>query len=130
MHADEDIQVIATRPVVLVDSQASLRQAAQLLANESIGVAIVRGYHPPALVSERDIVGALAEGARPETDRVDSVMNPDIATAGPHDSIRSVAHLMLEHEIRHVPIVDGGAVVRVVSERDVLRALLDDPAAR
>jgi CBS domain-containing protein len=126
MRQDEDIELIATRPVVLVDSQASLRAAAQLLANESIGVAIVRGYHPPALVSERDIVNALAEGARAETDRVDSVMNLDVASAGPHDSIGRVARLMLDNEIRHVPIVADGAVVRVVSERDILRALLDD----
>jgi CBS domain-containing protein len=130
MRRDEDIELIATRPVVLVDSQASLRQAAQLLANESIGVAIVRGYHPPALVSERDIVSALAEGARMETDRVDSVMNLDVASAGPHDSIGSVARLMLDNEIRHVPIVEEGAVVRVVSERDVLRALLNDEGTK
>jgi CBS domain-containing protein len=128
MRADEDIELIATRPVFLVDSQATLRHAAQLLTNEAIGVAIVRGYHPPALVSERDIVGALAEGARPELDRVDSVMNPDVVTAGPHDSIEHVARLMLDNEIRHVPIVEDGAVVRVVSERDVLRALLDAAA--
>jgi CBS domain-containing protein len=130
MRQDEDIELITTRPVVLVDSQASLRHAAQLLANESIGVAIVRGFHPPALISERDIVSALAEGARAETDRVDSVMNLDVASAGPHDSIGSVARLMLENEIRHVPIVEDGAVVRVVSERDVLRALVDDESTR
>jgi CBS domain-containing protein len=130
MRQDEDIELIATRPVVLVDSQASLRHAAQLLANESIGVAIVRGYHPPALISERDIVSALAEGARAEIDRVDSVMNLDVASAGPHDSIGSVARLMLDNEIRHVPIVQEGAVVRVVSERDVLRALVDDEGTK
>jgi CBS domain-containing protein len=130
MRQDEDIELITTRPVVLVDSQASLRHAAQLLANESIGVAIVRGLHPPALISERDIVSALAKGARAETDRVDSVMNLDVASAGPHDSIGSVARLMLENEIRHVPIVEDGAVVRVVSERDVLRALVDDESTR
>jgi predicted transcriptional regulator len=53
-------------------------------------------------------------------------MNLDVASAGPHDSIGRVARLMLDNEIRHVPIVADGAVVRVVSERDILRALLDD----
>lgn len=125
IHEDEDIERINTRPVVLLDSQATLRQATQLLTNESIGVAIVRGYDPPALVSERDIIGALAEGARPDIDRVDSVMNLDVACASPHDSIRMVGHMMLDNEIRHIPIVQDGAVIRVVSEREVLRALLD-----
>lgn len=126
MHEDEAIERIITRPVVLVDSQATLRHAAELLTDESIGVAIVRGYHPPALVSERDIVSALAEGARPEIDRVDSVMNLDVACASPHDSIGTVARMMLNNEIRHVPIVQDGAVVRVISEREVLSALLDE----
>lgn len=125
IHEDEDIERINTRPVVLLDSQATLRQATQLLTNESIGVAIVRGYDPPALVSERDIIGALAAGARPDIDRVDSVMNLDVACASPHDSIRMVGHMMLDNEIRHIPIVQDGAVIRVVSEREVLRALLD-----
>jgi CBS domain-containing protein len=126
MHADDAIEVITTRPVVLVEGQSTLRSATQLLARESIGVAIVRGYDPPALVSERDIVGALADGADPDRDRVDSITNPDVACASPHDSIRVVAKLMLDNEIRHVPIVHDGAVTRVVSEREVLRALLTD----
>jgi CBS domain-containing protein len=125
MHVDEDIETIVTRPVVMVDSQATLRDAARLLTNESIGVAIVRGHHQPVLVSERDIVHALADGARPDLDHVDEVMNADVAFASPHDSIRTVARIMLDNEVRHVPIVDDGAVVRVVSEREVLRAVLD-----
>ena len=126
MHADEDVETIVTRPVVLVDSQATLRDAARLLSDEAIGVAIVRGRHQPVLVSERDIVRALAEGARPDLDHVDEVMNADVAFAGPHDSIRTIARIMLDNEVRHVPIVADGAVVRVVSEREVLRALLAD----
>ena len=125
MRTDEDIETVVTRPVVLVDSQATLRNAARLLTEEQIGVAIVRGHHPPILVSERDIVNALAEGARPDLDHVDAVMNGEVAYAGPHDSIRTVARIMLDNEVRHVPIVADGAVVRVVSEREVLRALLD-----
>ena len=125
MRTDEDIETVVTRPVVLVDSQATLRAAARLLTEEGIGVAIVRGHHPPILVSERDIVNALAEGARPDLDHVDAVMNGEVAYAGPHDSIRTVARIMLDNEVRHVPIVADGAVVRVVSEREVLRALLD-----
>jgi len=129
MRIDEDVETITTRPVVLIDSQATLADAARLLTNESIGVAIVRNYHPPALVSERDLVVALAEGARPELEHVDSVMSLEVACAGPHDSIGTVARMMLDNEIRHVPIVQDGAVVRVVSEREVLRALLaNEPA--
>jgi CBS domain-containing protein len=126
MREDEAVEVISTRPVVLIDSQSTLRRAAQLLTEESIGVAIVRGFHGPAVVSERDIVVALAEGADPDRDHVDSIMNLDVAYASPHDTIRSVADLMLNNEVRHIPIVHDGAVIRVVSEREVLKTLLAD----
>ncbi|MGZ4678393.1 MAG: CBS domain-containing protein [Acidimicrobiia bacterium] len=126
---DESVETITERPVVLVDSQATVRDAARLLTKESIGVAIVRGYHPAALISERDIVAGLADDIRPDLDHVDAIMNLDVACAGPHDSIEHVARMMLDNEVRHIPIVHEGAVIRVVSERDVLRALLDGPPA-
>lgn len=119
------IETVATRPVVLVDGQASLRRLAQLLTDESIGVAIVRGHHPPTLVSERDLVRAIADGARPDRATVDDIMTLDVACASRLEPLGAVAHTMLDNEIRHVPVVDDGAVVTVVSGRDILRALVE-----
>jgi len=121
------IETIAARPVVRIDGQANLRRAAELLTEELIGVAVVRGYHPPALVSERDIVRAIAEGADPDQDRVESIMTLDVACAAPRDSIADVARTMLANDVRHIPVVDEGVVVTVVSARDVLRALVEEP---
>ena len=53
-------------------------------------------------------------------------MTLDLATAAPGDSIMSVAELMLANEIRHMPITENGVVVGVVSERDALRALVEE----
>lgn len=126
--ASDAIETVANRPAVLVDGQASLRQAAELLTEESVGVLVVRGYHPAALVSERDIVRALAEGRRPDTDRVESVMTLDVASTSRRTPIVEVARMMLDNEIRHVPVVEDGVVITVVSARDVMAALL--PADR
>ena len=118
------IEQIAQRPLVMIDGQATLRQAAQLLSEESIGVAILRGGHPPVLISERDIVRAIAEGIDPDDDTVESVATYDVATASPLDTVEDVARIMLDNEVRHVPLVADGAIVGVASTRDVLTVLL------
>ena len=124
----ETVRTLAKRPVVVVEPDATLRQVAETLADDYIGVAVVRATPPPGpgtraegVISERDIVRALAEGANPDIERVENVMTLDIETAAPADTIVSVAERMLDDEIRHVPVVDDGMVVGVVSERDALR---------
>jgi CBS domain-containing protein len=132
MKPDEAIHVLAKRSVVDVDPDWTLRRAAELLADDFIGAAVVRGTHPAGaagnradgIISERDIVRALADGADPDAERVRNVMTMDLETATPGETIASVAQRMLYDEIRHVPIEENGVVVGVVSERDILRALV------
>jgi signal-transduction protein with cAMP-binding, CBS, and nucleotidyltransferase domain len=124
MKVDDDIERLITRPAVMVDGQTTIRRAAALLTDESIGVLVIQGTHPPALVSERDVVTALADGMDPDLEHVEVIATLDVAVAGPHDSIAEVGRLMLDDEIRHVPIVDGHAVAGVASMRDVLSAAL------
>ncbi len=121
-------------PAIVVDPDATLRGVAETLADDYIGVVVVRGERPPdapgsrpeGVISERDIVRALAEGADPDTELAQNVMTLDLATAAPGDSIMSVAELMLANEIRHMLITENGVVVGVVSERDTLRAFVEE----
>ncbi len=123
--AKDPIEQIVRRPPVMIDSQLTLRKAAMLLTEESIGVAVVRGHHPPVLVSERDIVSALAEGLDPDHDHVDAIVTGDVVSASAHDTIATVGRMMLDNEVRHVPILEGDAIVGMASSRDVLAALLE-----
>jgi len=126
----DSLRILMHRPAVEVLPDTTLRSAAGTLADESVGVAVVRGHQTPGpgtravgLVSERDIVRALAEGADPDTATAGDVMTADLASASPDESISVAAARMLESEIRHLPVVDGDRVVGVVSMRDVLEAL-------
>ena len=108
-----------------------MRTVAQILAEESIGAVVVRGTRPPGapgsraegVVSERDIVQALADGHDPDRTRAQDVMTLDLASAAPEESVLEVAKRMLDNEIRHMPVMADGVVVGVISERDVLRVL-------
>jgi CBS domain-containing protein len=134
---NKTVRTLIDRPTVDVDPDATLRQVAETLAGDYIGVAIVRsappsrgpGTHAAGLISERDIVRALAEGADPDEEIAQNVMTLDLVSLPPGATLSVVAECMVDNEIRHVPVIDNGVVVGVVSERGMLRALLDERQA-
>ena len=69
---------------------------------------------------------AVAEGLDPDTTRAGDVMTLELACASPSETIVRVAMRMLANQVRHVPITENGALLGVVSERDVLRALVQE----
>jgi CBS domain-containing protein len=78
---------------------------------------------PVGIVTERDIVRFLAQEVDFKTP-LGQVARKGLITASPDDSLISAAAKMIEHNIRHLPVVEGGRLVGVISIRDVLRALL------
>ncbi len=116
-------RLVAWRPVsVLLDT--TLLEIAEVMAEESIGVVLVRGPHGPVgIVSERDLTVALAESTAPARDRARDLMTPDLASINAHDSILAAAEAMLANEIRHLVVTAEGSMTGLVSMRDVLRVL-------
>ncbi|HEV8627028.1 MAG TPA: CBS domain-containing protein [Acidimicrobiia bacterium] len=124
---DHVVKLIARTPVV-VSLDATLREAAEILTEESIGALLVRAPHGPAgVLSERDIVAALAEGADPDRDRARDFMTPDIASVAPTATILEARERMVENEIRHLLVSKGETTMGLVSMRDILATV---PAAR
>jgi CBS domain-containing protein len=121
------IGAITDRPVVFVDADATLRDAAELLDRETIGVAIVRGTGSTSLISERDIIRALAEGAHPDRERVGNVATLDVEVIDSTEPIMRAARTMLDNQIRHLPVLRGDRVIGVISVRDVLTAVISTP---
>ncbi len=118
-------------PVVSVDAATTLRRAAQELDHEDIGAVVVLGRHGlEGLLSERDIVRALAGGADPDTTSVDSAMAEDPLAVDVDTPIEAVADLMRTTGVRHLPVVAGHDVVGMVSIRDVLDVVHRELAAR
>jgi CBS domain-containing protein len=116
---------LVTRQAVSGYPSDTLREAAERLAEEAIGVLVV--VNPQGLagiVSERDIVRGLAEGADPDVERVADVMTDVVLQIESAESVSGVAATMLANEIRHAVVTDGDSVAGVVSIRDVLGVLL------
>jgi CBS domain-containing protein len=125
---DPILRLVARTPVyVFLDD--TLRTLAETMAEESIGIVLIRGPHGPAgIVSERDVVLALAAGSDPDRDRARDVMTPDLASVSSAETVLAVANVMLANEIRHLVVTSPSATIGVVSIRDVLAVLADHVA--
>lgn len=114
------ISELVHTPVMTIDAGATLRHAAELLRGADIGaLAIVDGPELAGIVSERDIVRALGGGADVDTATVREVMSGSPRYLTLADSLDAARHLMLTAGIRHLPVVDDGELVGIVSIRDL-----------
>lgn len=120
------VQDVANRALVAVPPQASLRVAAGLMDENSVGALVVttdRGA--VGILSERDVVAALAAGAHPDEATVAGAMSISVVSVRPHDTLYDAAVDMLDLGIRHVPVMDErGRALGMVSIRDLIRPLL------
>ena len=111
---------------VTVRPDLSVREALALLARHNIGALIaVEGDRPVGILSERDIVREAARNERFFERTVAELMTRDVITGQPHDDLLSVANTMTVRRIRHLPVVDQGRLVGIVSIGDVVKAQRD-----
>ncbi|MEK7709475.1 MAG: CBS domain-containing protein, partial [candidate division NC10 bacterium] len=80
---------------------------------------------PVGIVSERDIVREAARNEQVFGRAVGEIMTRDVITGVPEDDLASVANLMTEKRIRHLPVVTGGKLIGIISIGDVVKAQRD-----
>ena len=123
----------ARQPLVTVPASATLREAAVTMRREGVGaVAVERGSRLGGILTEWDIVSALAADGDPDLEAVVGDMIVSVVTAQPDDTVLDVTLMMLDAEIGHVILVDAaGHGCGMVSLRDLIRPLImagDAPA--
>ena len=117
------------REVIAIAADATLSEAARLLARKRIGAVLVRdGAGALAgILSERDVVRAVADGsvaalARP----VSMYMTRAVATCAEHDTVQDIMEMMTIGRFRHVPVLDNGLVTGIVSIGDVVKTRIEE----
>jgi len=112
--------------VITVGPQESIRSALGLLAQHNIGaLVVVEGRGPVGIVSERDIVRALARTESILVQPIAAIMTREVIIGTPQDDLIAVGNTMTERRIRHLPVVEGGRLVGIVSIGDVVKAQRD-----
>jgi CBS domain-containing protein len=107
-----------------------LAAAARKMWEQQTGsLLVVEGDNLLGIVTERDVLRAVATGASMDTPLSD-LMSKDLTTVGPGTSLREAARIMTERWIRHLPVVEGDKLIGVVSQRDLagmLAGALNEP---
>ncbi len=118
--------VLATKGlgVFTLSPSATVAEAIKVLADNNIGaiVAVNEAGTPVGILSERDIIRVAAQGAVPFEAPVAELMTTSIVTGSPEDDTEAVLRTMTARHFRHLPVVDDGHLVGVLSLGDLVKA--------
>jgi len=117
--------------VLTVGPGHSLREAASAMWERRVGAAIVLDPDAPGpgVITERDILHSVARGQSPETERVGDHLTANLTFAQPDWSLEHAAATMVRGGFRHLVVVEGSALVGVLSMRDIVRVWCGEGAA-
>ena len=114
--------------VVKVTPDQSVLDAIKILATENIGAAMVMsGDRLAGIMSERDYTRkVILKGREAETTKVQEIMTANVVVVNPRTKTRDCMAIMTEKGIRHLPVVDEGRVIGMVSIRDIVGDIIAD----
>jgi CBS domain-containing protein len=110
--------------VLTIGPTHTLRQAAKQMSNRRVGAAVVHDpdSEGPGILTERDVLHALAQDQDPDAELVGEHLTPDAVVATPDWDLDRASDAMLAGGFRHLVVCDGDDIIGVLSVRDVVRA--------
>lgn len=119
-----------SRELLTIDSSATIGDAARSMVERAVGaVVVLEGEAIVAILTERDVMNAVGSG-EDGTARISDWMTKHPDTIEPDDTTDHAASLMIHGGFRHLPVVEDGKVLGIVSIRDLMRVALDDRSPR
>jgi CBS domain-containing protein len=120
---DAPVRIFVSADVITIAPTASLREAARAIADASIGMLVIgTADNIQAVVSERDIVRAVAEGLDLDSVPVIDIGSSELVWVDADEFIGAAAEEMMKDYVRHALVRDEGGLVGVLSMRDALSA--------
>jgi CBS domain-containing protein len=116
---------VMTKDPACCGPEDTAQHAAKLMKQEDVGpIPVVSDSNSRQLVgivTDRDLVVKLmADGRDPKTERVSAVMTRNPMTCGPDDDLDRAVHMMAEHQVRRLPVVDAtGRIVGIIAQADI-----------
>lgn len=121
------VDAIMSSPVLTIDLGGSLAEAAVIMVKGNVGsVVVVDEDRPVGIVTERDILKMLGQGDLKRTG-VKTTMSRPLIKVEPGTHCAEALETMVSHGIRRLPVVEGDHLMGIVTERDIMGWLLDNP---
>lgn len=121
------LQDVMSAEMLYVEPEATLREAAGLMSERSQGAALVRNAGAgslPGIITERDILRAIAEGKVPDEALVSDNSTASVVTVPDNASVERAVERMMVGTFRHLLVVNGDDVVGIISMRDLMGSFL------
>ena len=114
--------------VISVTADISVLDAIKIMAEKMVGsLLIMQGDELQGIVTERDYARkVIVKGRSSETTAVSEIMTSKVTTVSSQKTVNDCMALMTELKVRHLPIVDDGTVVGMLSMRDLVEAIISD----
>ncbi|KAF1712910.1 CBS domain-containing protein [Pseudoxanthomonas sacheonensis] len=128
MHTLRQLLGNKTPEVFAVAPGDAVIDAIRLMAEKSVGAVLVMdGASLAGIVSERDYARKVVLHGRSSADTsVRDIMTADVITVGPNHTVEHCMQLVTDHRIRHLPVVEDGEVIGVISIGDLVKAVIED----
>jgi CBS domain-containing protein len=116
--------------VLTIGPDHTLRDAAAAMFQRKVGAAVVLDPDAPGpgVITERDILRAVAQGRDPDAEHVSGYLTAELTLASPDWSLEHAATAMVRGGFRHLLVVDGGELAGILSMRDIVRCWTQDGA--
>ncbi len=123
MRIGEIIKAKASKDIVTISPDAGVKELIAKLAEYNIGALIVSsdGQSLDGIVSERDVVRRLHSDGTVINNVVSAIMTEVVETCAPDDDLDAVMQTMTERRFRHIPVVQEGTLVGIISIGDVVK---------
>jgi CBS domain-containing protein len=104
-----------------IETSASVVEAARLMRQEHIGsLPVVKGGQLVGMITDRDLaLRVVAESADPQSVTVGEVASHDTVTAQPDQDLDEALRLMAHHQVRRLPVAEGGRLVGILAQADI-----------
>lgn len=115
------VKDIMKKYVVTADPDVSISNAAKVMTNNRIGsVVLTRKERPVGIITSEDITTVVARGKDPKKTRARELKKRKFISASPEDDVLKVTRLMVKSGVKRLPIIKGGKLVGMVSDKEIL----------
>lgn len=114
------VREVMNKNVVTAEPDITVKEAARMMSQFHIGsLVILKDKKIVGIVTERNVLVAVAQGKDAELTTVEEIMSKNVITVASDKTIEDAVNLMVEHKIKKLPVVDGDKLIGIITASDI-----------
>lgn len=115
------VKDVMHKNVVVAKSDATIKEASKVMSKYKIGsLIIVKDDKIEGIITDTDIIKALAQEADVNTTSMEDIMSKKVITVDPEQTIEDTVDLMVKHKIKRLPVVEEGKIKGIITASDII----------